>query len=112
MKSDAELYLRKSRAFLEDGTLLFSKARYARCAGCAYYAMFHAAQAILVNEGVEAHTHEGVKTKFGEIFVKQRKAIAAEFGRMLSRVHDFRLDADYSIDLKSEVGQEGSQATA
>jgi len=106
MKSDAEPHLRKSREFLEDGTLLLSKARYARCASCAYYAMFHAAQAMLANEGLEPHTHEGVKTKFSEIFVKERKAIPAEFGRMLSRAHDFRLDADYAIDLKSEVGQE------
>ena len=68
--------------------------------------MFHAAQAMWVNDGLELHTHEAVKTKFGELFVKQRKAVAAEFGRMLTTAHDFRLDADYAIDARGDIEPE------
>jgi uncharacterized protein len=103
MKSDAGAHLRRAREFLEDANVLLAKARYPRCASCAYYAMFHGAQAMLVNEGLELHTHEAVKTKFSELFVKNRKAVAPEFGRMLAKAYDFRLDADYAIDARGDI---------
>lgn len=106
MKSDAEAHLRRAREFLQDADVLLSRERYSRCASCAYYAMFHAAQAMLVNEGLELHTHEAVKTKFGELFVKQKKAVSPEFGRMLAKAHEFRLDADYAIDARGNIEPE------
>jgi uncharacterized protein len=103
MKNDAEAHLRRAREFLEDANVLLAKARYPRCASCAYYAMFHAAHAMLVSEGLELQTHDAVKTKFGELFVKNQKVVTPEFGRMLAKAQDFRLDADYAIDARGEI---------
>ena len=62
----------------------------------AYYAVFHAAQAMLASQGLEADTHSGVKTLFHLHFIKSKK-IDAKFGRYLSNLKDDREEGDYDI---------------
>jgi uncharacterized protein (UPF0332 family) len=63
----------------------------------AYYAMFHAARAALVNE-VEPETtktHSGLIAAFGLQLVKPGR-LPKELGRMLNRAEEVRLLADYT----------------
>jgi uncharacterized protein (UPF0332 family) len=53
------------------------------CVSRAYYAMFFAAEAALLDEGVDASTHRGVITEFGKRFV-QKGPLPGEMGRLLS----------------------------
>jgi uncharacterized protein (UPF0332 family) len=61
----------------------------------AYYAVFHAARALLFSIGVEASSHKGVVSLLGEHFVRSGQ-LSAPMGRLVSRMQRDREDADYS----------------
>lgn len=63
----------------------------------AYYAMFHAATAVLLKQGNStAVTHSGLIGAFGQ-FAKDRGEAVRQQGRSLNRAEDLRLLADYGI---------------
>ena len=62
----------------------------------AYYAAFHAAQAMLYSEGLEPKSHHGVMTLFGLHFVKSGR-IDPHFARYLKNLKDDREESDYEI---------------
>lgn len=62
----------------------------------AYYSAFHAAQALLLSEGLSAKTHRGVLNLFGLYFVKTGK-FDKKFGRFLSNLKSDRENGDYEI---------------
>jgi uncharacterized protein (UPF0332 family) len=95
----AEVCLREAEK-LHDAELPFG------AASRAYYAVFHAARALLFSVGVEARTHQGTVSLLGEHFVKVGK-LSSEMGRLLSRMQRDREDADYGTgavftDVESE----------
>ncbi len=62
-----------------------------------YYAMFHAATAVLIKHRDESsRTHVGLIGAFGR-FVKDRGETARGHGRALNRAEDLRLQADYGV---------------
>lgn len=61
-----------------------------------YYAAYHAAQAVLLTEGLNAKTHTGLITLFALHFVKTGK-IEPRFGRLLSNLKDDRDEGDYEV---------------
>ena len=61
-----------------------------------YYAVLHAARALLLAEGVEATSHEGVKRMFGLAFVQSGK-MDSRYGRILREEQDDRFLADYDV---------------
>ena len=61
----------------------------------AYYAALHVARALLLSEGVEPQTHAGVSTMLGLHFVVPGR-LAAEHAKGLSRLEQFRAEADYN----------------
>lgn len=62
--SKAEKALRSAKLLEENGELEDAVSR-------AYYAMFHAARAILFGKGLKAKTHRGTISLFGEKIVKE-----------------------------------------
>jgi uncharacterized protein (UPF0332 family) len=62
----------------------------------AYYAIFHAASAVLLAEGITVGSHHALVTMFGLYLVKPGK-IARRFSRILSRLKDEREGGDYDI---------------
>lgn len=69
----------------------------------AYYAIFHAALALLLEHGVVVKTHTGLISRFGQIFI-QTGRIEKEYGRMFANAEEMREKADYSIT--SNISQE------
>ena len=61
----------------------------------AYYAVFHAARALLMSIGIEARSHKGIVSTIGEHFVRPGR-ISPGMGRLVSRMQRDREDADYS----------------
>ena len=62
-----------------------------------YYAMFHAATAVLLRHRDKAAlTHSGLIGAFGQ-FAKNRGENARQHGRALNRAEDLRLQADYGV---------------
>ena len=62
----------------------------------AYYAVFHAAEAVLLVEGDEPRSHEGLKSLFGLRFVKTGR-LPEELASILRELKDERESGDYSI---------------
>lgn len=60
----------------------------------AYYAAFHAVKALLLTEGLEARSHQGVGSLFSLHFVRAGK-IDSHYSRVLSRAQKEREEADY-----------------
>jgi uncharacterized protein (UPF0332 family) len=87
-------------------TLLAETEFYDDVASRAYYAAFHAAQALLKSEGLEAHTHQGVASLFGLHFAKAGR-IPGKFGRYLNNLKDDRESGDY--DLYSGIDRAAAQ---
>lgn len=61
----------------------------------AYYAVFHAARALVFSVGLEAKTHKGVVSTLGDHFVRPGRLTPA-MGRLISRMQRDREDADYA----------------
>lgn len=59
-----------------------------------YYAVFHAAQAILYARGENPSSHGHVRQQFGQCVVLEGDA-SREEGRLLSNLYDYRWEADY-----------------
>jgi len=86
--------LAAARADLEAG-------RYDDAASRAYYAMFHAARAVLAARGLTAKTHAGLGAVFAEQFVRTG-VIDARFGRWFGQGRRAREVGDYDDFLAVE----------
>lgn len=60
----------------------------------AYYAVFHAARALLFSLGLEVKSHRAALSMLGEHFVKPGR-LSPELGRLASHMQRDREDADY-----------------
>lgn len=89
-------YLAKAKEKLRVAETLFRASAYDDAVSRAYYAVFHAAQAILLTEGLSATTHQGVVNLFGLHLVKTGK-LDARFGKSLANLKDDREDSDYEV---------------
>jgi len=86
--------------------LLLREADYEGCVSRAYYAMFYAAEALLLTKNLKFSSHKGVISQFGEHFIKT-EVFKAELGRNFQKTFQRRLIGDYSyspeIDRKEAV---------
>jgi len=89
-------YIQKAEKKAEVAEKLFKSGDYEDAVSRAYYAVFHAAQALLLTEGHSANTHKGVVTLFGLFFVQTGK-FAKRIGKYLANLKDDRENVDYEI---------------
>jgi uncharacterized protein (UPF0332 family) len=100
MSENAKVFLEKAFECLADAEALIEKNRYTAVVSRNYYAMFHAAQAALLSEAIEAHTHAGVNVQFQKAFVKTRM-FPVSIGKTFSKILGQRLKSDYEIGFKA-----------
>lgn len=79
---------------MEDAKLLAEHERWNTALNRLYYASFYAVIALLIKNGIETQTHDGVRTQFGLQFVKTG-IIDKKFGKLFSKLFDYRLKGDY-----------------
>jgi uncharacterized protein (UPF0332 family) len=79
---------------LETADLLWKNDRYRACISRAYYAMYHATQALLSIKSLNTKTHKGVIQLFGQHFIKTGE-LPIELARALSDAYDLRQLSDY-----------------
>lgn len=87
-------HLKKARDKLRIAAKLIELSGYDDSVSRAYYAAFHATQAMLASQGLAADTHAGVKTLFNLHFIKTKR-LDAKFGRYLRNLKDDREEGDY-----------------
>jgi uncharacterized protein (UPF0332 family) len=86
----AERALRAAEILMREGDAEFASGR-------AYYAMLHAAQALLRGKGFQYRKHAGVHSSFGKHFAKAG-IINPKFHRWLLDAYDQRLHGDYEFE--------------
>lgn len=59
-----------------------------------YYTCFYAVSALLIKNGIKAHTHSGVINQFGLYFVRT-DIFSQQEGRLLKKLFELRQDGDY-----------------
>jgi|SRR5450759_66403 uncharacterized protein (UPF0332 family) len=79
--------IRAAQTLLDHGDADFAASR-------AYYAMFYAAEALLLEKGLRAKKHSGVHAVFGEQFAKTGQ-LDPKLHRWLLDAFDKRLEGDY-----------------
>ncbi len=100
--------LERARQALGAAELLHKGGYYADAVSRAYYAVFHAASALLASIGRLVRTHDGLRSAIGEHFVRPGR-LPPRFGRLLARTAADRNDADYNTS--STFTAEDAQST-
>jgi len=70
-----------------------------RAATDAYYAMFHAAEALLLSLDIEVSSHSATQAAFGQQFAKTAK-LDPKLHRYFLNAFDKRITADYDVTVK------------
>ena len=91
-----EGYLQKAENKLKVAEKLLGTGDYEDAVSRAYYAVFHATQALLLTEGQKAESHKGAVTLFSLLFVKTGK-FGRNFGKYLANLKDNRESGDYEV---------------
>ena len=84
---------------LEEAKLLLSSEYYRGAASRAYYAMFHAAKAMLLAKNISPKRHVGVLRMLGVEFVN-KGYLEETYAEAYKLAFDIRMDADYEGGLK------------
>lgn len=88
--------IQKSDEFFKDAQLLAENNRWQSCVNRLYYSSFHLIDALLSLDGISAKTHEGLKTKFLQLYIKSEK-IELVLGKLYTQLLDWRHESDYSV---------------
>ncbi|MFQ6052590.1 MAG: HEPN domain-containing protein [Candidatus Hydrothermarchaeota archaeon] len=84
---------------IEDAKILLEKERFRSAADRAYYAMYHAAYAVLASKGFKPKTHRGLISLFGSEIVK-KGIVDKGFLKDISEAFDVRQASSYEIYAK------------
>src|SRR5207237_6243117 len=98
MKPEVESLLHKARESVNGAALLGEKAYWDFAASRAYYAMFYAAQAMLLEKGLSFSSHSAVIAAFGREFSKS-KVLDPKLHRYLIDGQDLRNAGDYDVGM-------------
>ncbi len=91
---------------LEEAQDRFDNGRYKYCTTTAYYAMFHAARALLYSQGYRERSHWCVLAAMEQLFGKTG-LLEMRLVRALGNAMTLRQDADYA----AEYSQKGAELT-
>jgi|DewCreStandDraft_4_1066084.scaffolds.fasta_scaffold207417_1 uncharacterized protein (UPF0332 family) len=97
MKPEVEALVLKARETYDAAQLLLEHGYRDSAASRAYYAMFHAAQALLLDCGLAYSSHSAVIAAFGREIARPG-LMEARFHRYLIDAQDVRNAADYAIE--------------
>ena len=100
--------MRKARRKIAAGQIMLEKGDPEEAASDAYYAMYHAAKAMLLRRASKVTRHEDVKRKFGDLLVGTGK-IEARFRDYLEAAYHGRVLADYATDPGFTVSAEDAR---
>ena len=107
MTEEAQLHFQRAAECVEDAQVLLDNGRPPASVARAYYAMFHAATAVLGLKGVKRSSHRGVLSAFGEYLVKPG-LIDHKFHLSLRKAFELRQQSDYDpvVDVDSQRAAE------
>lgn len=93
LKEHIKYRILRAKETYEDAILLFEKGSWNSSINRLYYAAFYAAIALLLQNGLEVKSHNGVKRKLGELVVSGK--LDKEHAKIFGVLSDFRNKGDY-----------------
>lgn len=87
--------LARARETLAEAEVLAGAQLWRGCVNRLYYACFYAVTALLLDEGVAASKHSGVRSLFNERLVKSGR-MPRDIARQFNRLLDDRQESDYA----------------
>ncbi len=96
MKRETALLVERANTALSDAETLCVSGSPAGNIARAYYAVFHAASATLVERDIVTKTHRGTQQRFYEAVV-QGGSVPTEMAKTLTDLYEKRQGADYEI---------------
>lgn len=94
MNDEVSAHMALAREMLEDARQAGGRKRLRTAADRSYFAMLHAASALLVSEGIRARSHRRLLAAFGERFAKPRRLDPIHHRRLMD-AFERRSLADY-----------------
>lgn len=105
MKPEASDYLEKAREDLADARTVAGMGLARVAARLAYYAAFHAAEALIVDRPDKTpKTHSGVRAEFGRL-LKDKPDVARETLGYLARAYAYKPIGDYAVGRDATITQ-------
>lgn len=94
---------KKAKEAYADAEILAENNSWNACINRLYYACFYSVTALLLYNGLEAKSHNGIRTLFFREFVKSEK-LDKDFGKLYSDLFDWRNKGDYAdfVDFSRE----------
>ncbi len=86
----------RSNEIFDDAKLLAKNNRWRSCVNRLYYSSFHLVDALMTLDNITTKTHEGLKTKFFQLYIKSGK-IESGYGKLYTKLIDWRQESDYSV---------------
>ncbi len=93
--------IEKALATLEDAEFAVQMERWNMAANRLYYALYHAASALLLSQGITSHTHKGLITQLSLTYVKTG-LLTIEEGKLIRRLFNMRNEDDYSDFIEAD----------
>lgn len=87
--------LMKAREAFEDIEILVRSNRWSGAANRLYYSVFHAVNALLVNDGHQSSRHNGSHTLFSQHYIKTG-ILPSDFGKLYNNLQTLREKSDYN----------------
>jgi uncharacterized protein (UPF0332 family) len=94
VSAEAAAHLALAREMLDDARNATERSRLRTAADRSYYAMLHAASALLVSDGIQARSHRRLLAAFGERFAKTGRLDPVHHRRLMD-AFERRSLADY-----------------
>lgn len=94
-KTLVALELKKARETFEEIEILAAANRWSGAANRLYYAVYHAVNALLINDSHQVNTHNGSHAMFSLHYIKTDK-LPVEFGRLYNQLQTMREESDYN----------------
>ena len=111
MTDDQRELLEKAERSIRAASLLAGGGQHDFAASRAYYAMFYAAQALLLGDGLAFGKHSAVIAAFGQHFAKTGR-MPLDLHRMLVRGQELRAAADYEVGISVDAAASADQIRA
>ena len=93
---ESQRWMAKARSSLTAARKLLEELLFAESISRSYYAMFYAAKALLLLDGIEVSKHSAVIAAFGREYAKTGK-IDPRYHRMLLDGFEWRQKSDYDV---------------
>ena len=92
--TEIDSLVKRAKRYIRSAEVLLNDKDYESSVSRTYYAMFYAAQAVLLTKKLTFSSHKGVISAFGKHFIKT-EIFPKEMGRELNRAFEKRQIGDY-----------------